>query len=94
VLVTYEHGGKEGGDSPLLFYLPEADGVVTTGSLDRAIELPPMDKVIGPYEEIKVLSYPGVPASPALGALPLEGRDVIIGGADIWGEQGWVCRDY
>jgi sarcosine reductase len=94
VLVTYEHGGKEGRDSPLLFYLPEADGVVTTGTLDRAVELPPMDKVIGPYEEIKVLSYPGVPASPALGALPLEGRDVIIGGADIWGEQGWVCRDY
>ncbi len=94
VLVTYEHGGKEGRDSPLLFYLPEADGVVTTGSLDRAVELPAMDKVIGPYNEIKVLSYPGVPASPARGALSLEGRDVIIGGADIWGEQGWVCRDY
>ena len=94
VLVTYEHGGKEGRDSPLLFYLPEADGVVTTGSLDRAVELPAMDKVIGPYDEIKVLSYPGVPASPAGGALPLEGRDVIIGGADIWGEQGWVCSDY
>jgi sarcosine reductase len=94
VLVTYEHGGKEGRDSPLLFYLPEADGVVTTGSLDRAVELPAMDKVIGPYDEIKVLSYPGVPASPARGALSLEGRDVIIGGADIWGEQGWVCNDY
>lgn len=94
VLVTYEHGGKEGRDSPLLFYLPEADGVVTTGSLDRAVELPAMDKVIGPYDEIKVLSYPGVPASPARGALSLEARDVIIGGADIWGEQGWVCRDY
>jgi sarcosine reductase len=94
VLVTYEHGGKEGRDSPLLFYLPEADGVVTTGSLDRVVELPAMDKVIGPYQEIKVLSYPGVPASLACGALPLEGRDVIIGGADIWGEQGWVCNDY
>jgi glycine reductase complex component B subunit alpha and beta len=93
-LVTYEHGGKEGRDSPLLFYLPEADAVVTTGSLDRGVELPAMDKVIGPYEEIKVLSYPGVPASPARGALSLEGRDVIIGGADIWGEQGWVCKDY
>jgi glycine reductase complex component B subunit alpha and beta len=93
-LVTYEHGGKEGRDSPLLFYLPEADAVVTTGSLDRAVELPAMDKLIGPYEEIKVLSYPGVPASPARGALSLEGRDVIIGGADIWGEQGWVCNDY
>jgi glycine reductase complex component B subunit alpha and beta len=93
-LVTYEHGGKEGRDSPLLFYLPEADAVVTTGSLDRGVELPAMDKVIGPYDEIKVLSYPGVPASPARAALSLEGRDVIIGGADIWGEQGWVCNDY
>src|SRR5918995_5384404 len=64
VLVTYEHGGKEGRDSPLLFYLPEADAVVTTGSLDRAVDLPAMEKVIGPYAEIKVLSYPGVPASP------------------------------
>jgi len=93
-LVTYEHGGKEGRDSPLLFYLPEADAVVTTGSLDRGVELPAMDKVIGPYEEIKVLSYPGVPASPALGTLLLEGRDVIIGGGDIWGEQKWTCTDY
>jgi hypothetical protein len=53
-----------------------------------------MDKVIGPYEEIKVLSYPGVPASPAHGALSLEGRDAIIGGGDIWGEQKWTCTDY
>ena len=93
-LVTYEHGGKEGRDSPLLFYVPEADAVVTTGSLDRAVDLPSMDKVIGPYEEIKVLSYPGVPANAARGPLSLEARDVIIGGADIWGEQGWVCNDY
>jgi glycine reductase complex component B subunit alpha and beta len=93
-LVTYEHGGKEGRDSPLLFYVAEADAVVTTGSLDRAVELPPMEKVIGPYEEVKVLSYPGVPASPAHGPLSLEARDSIIGGADIWGERGWICRDY
>jgi glycine reductase complex component B subunit alpha and beta len=93
-LVTYEHGGKEGRDSPLLFYVPEADAVVTTGSLDRTLDLPAMGKVIGPYDEIKVLSYPGVPASPAHGPLSLEARDVIIGGADIWGDQEWICTDY
>jgi hypothetical protein len=93
-LVTYEHGGKEGRDSPLLFYVAEADAVVTTGSLDRAVDLPAMDKVIGPYEEIKVLSYPGVPASPARGPLSLEARDPIIGGADIWGAGAWKCFDY
>jgi glycine reductase len=94
VLVTYEHGGKDGRDSPLLFYVAEADAVVTTGSLDRAVDLPAMDKVIGPYQEIKVLSYPGVPASAAGGPLSLEARDAIIGGADIWGERQWICRDY
>ena len=31
-LVTYENGGKEGKDSPVLFYLSEADAVVSTGS--------------------------------------------------------------
>jgi glycine reductase complex component B subunit alpha and beta len=94
VLVTYEHGGKEGRDNPLLFYVPEADAVVTTGSLDRMLDLPAMGKVIGPYQEIKVLSYPGVPASPACGPLSLEARDPIIGGADLWGEGGWICMDY
>lgn len=93
-LVTYEHGGREGRDSPLLFYVREADAVVTTGSLDRAVELPAVDKVIGPYENIKALSYPGVAASPAAGALVLEARDAIIGGVDLWGEQRWVCSDF
>src|SRR6185295_11049001 len=34
-LVTYENGGKEGKDSPILFYVGEANGVVSTGALDR-----------------------------------------------------------
>jgi sarcosine reductase len=93
-LVTYEHGGKAGLDSPLLFYVPEADAVVSTGTLDRAVDLPAMEKVIGPYEEIKVLSYPGVPAVSARGPLSLEARDSIIGGVDLWGEGNWVCHGY
>ena len=93
-LVTYEHGGKEGTESPLLYYVPEADSVVTTGTLDRPIELPAVEKVIGPYQEIKMLSYPGVPSVPANGALSLEARDVIIGGADLWGQQSWRCVEY
>ena len=36
-LVTYENGGKEGKDSPVLFYLAEADAVVSTGSLDKTV---------------------------------------------------------
>ena len=36
VLVTYEYGGKDGVDSPLLFYDAAADAVVSTGSRDLA----------------------------------------------------------
>jgi glycine reductase len=93
-LVTYEYGGKDGVDSPLLFYVPEADAVVSTGSRDRWIELPPAEKVIGPYEKIRVLSYPGAPSTPACAALTLDARDMLIGGVDIWGGGHWTCKSH
>lgn len=93
-LVTYEYGGKDGVDSPLLYYTPEADAVVSTGSRDRWIDLPAAEKVIGPYQEIRVLSYPGAPATPAGAALTLDARDMVIGGVDIWGGDAQVCKLY
>lgn len=93
-LVTYENGGKEGKDSPVLFYLPEADAVVSTGALDRPLELPAMDKVIGPYEQIKIFPFPGAAPVRARSALTLEARDVMIGGADIWGDCKFRCEEY
>jgi glycine reductase len=93
-LVTYENGGKEGKDSPVLFYLPEADAVVSTGALDRTLELPAMDKVIGAYDHIKIFPFPGAAPVPAGGALSLEARDVMIGGADIWGDGKFRCAEF
>src|SRR6266576_1384626 len=93
-LVTYENGGKEVKDSPVLFYLAEADAVVSTGSLDKTVELPAMDKVIGPYEQIKIFPFPGAALVPARGALSLEARDVMMGGADIWGQGKFRCAEF
>jgi glycine reductase complex component B subunit alpha and beta len=93
-LVTYENGGKEGKDSPVLFYLSEADAIVSTGALDRPGELPPMDRVIGPYVEIKVFPFPGAAPVQAGSALSLEARDVMIGGADIWGDGKFRCEEF
>ena len=92
VLVTYEYGGKDGVDSPLLYYVPEANAVVSTGSRDRWIELPEAERIIGPYEEIRVLSYPGAPSIPAHQAMTLDARDMIIGGVDNWGCGAWTCK--
>ena len=94
VLVTYEYGGKDGVDSPLLFYTPTANALVSTGSRDRWLELPRAEKIIGPYEEIKILSYPGALLTPAREALALDARDMVIGGVDIWGGGQWSCVGY
>lgn len=94
VLVTYEYGGKDGVDSPLLFYTEEASAVVSTGSRDRWIDLAAPEKIVGPYDTIRVLSYPGAPSGPALSALTLDARDMIIGGVDNWGGGTWTCRAF
>lgn len=94
VLVTYEHGGKNGIDSPLLYYVPEANAVVSTCSRDRWLELPPAETVVGPYEQVQILSYPGAPRVPARGSLTLESRDTIIGGVDNLGTDSWTCEAY
>jgi hypothetical protein len=94
VLVTYEYGGKDGVDSPLLFYAAEATAVVSTGSRDRWIDLPEPEKIIGTYDSIRVLSYPGAPSTPARSALTLDARDMIIGGVDNWGRSNWTCHAF
>ena len=94
VLVGYEFGGKDGADSPLLFYVPEGNAVVSTGSRNSGIELPRADKLIGPYEEIEILSYPGAPVVPAREPISLDSLDMIVGGVDIWGMQDWTCQAY
>jgi sarcosine reductase len=93
-LVTYEFGGKDGVDSPLLYYVPEADAAISTGSRDRWLELPEPERVVGPYEHFAVLSYPGAPLADARGKLTLDARDMIIGGVDNWGGESWTCELY
>ena len=93
-LLTYEFGGKYGIDSPLLYYLPEADAVVSSGSRDRWLELPAPERVVGPYERFTILSYPGAPLAEAREKLTLDARDMIIGGVDNWGRSSWTCNAY
>src|SRR3990170_7470603 len=94
VLVGYESGVKGGVDAPLLYYVPEANAVVSTGNRNSPIELPEADRVVGAYEEIQILNYPGAPVVPARGRVKLDALDMIVGGADIWGLQSWTCRAY
>ena len=67
---------------------------MSTGSRDRWLELPAAGRVIGPYTEIKILSYPGAPMTDARGSLVLDARDMIAGGVDNWGRENWLCNLY
>lgn len=93
-LVSYEFGGKDGVDSPLLYYVAEAAAAVSTGSRDRWLELPAPERVVGPYDQFAVLSYPGAPLADAKGKLTLDARDMLIGGVDNWGAESWGCELY
>ena len=94
VLVGYEFGGREGTDSPLLYYTPEADAMVSTGSRNRGIELPAPERLVGPYDEVRILNYPGAPLVPARDPLSLDALDMLIGGVDLWGRQAFTCLEF
>lgn len=46
-LLLHEMGGPDGTDTPLVDAVPEADAIVSSGSVDKVIELPKVDRVIG-----------------------------------------------
>ena len=94
VLVTYEYGGKDGTEAPLLYYEKEADAVISTGNRDTVVELPAADRVVGAYDRLQLINYPGAPYVSAGDPLTLEARDVIAGGIDIWGARDRLCRAY
>ncbi len=94
VLVTYEYGGKDGTEAPLLYYEKEADAVISTGNRDIVVELPAAERVVGAYDRLQLINYPGAPYVAAGDPLVLEARDVIAGGIDIWGGRDRLCRPY
>ncbi len=96
VLVTYEHGGRDGTEMPLLYFVPEADAIVSVGSAERWIELPPVERVLGPSQTIRTLTFMGPthPGWPAADRLQLDGPDYIVGGVDLFGRGRLTCRSY
>ena len=94
VLVTYEYGGQDGTDAPLLYYEKAADAVISTGNRDTVVELPAADRVVGAYDRLQLINYPGAPYVSAGDPLTLEAKDVIAGGVDIWGGRDRLCRPY
>jgi glycine reductase len=93
VFLTPEWGGRDGTELPLVYYVPEATAMVTTGSLDRLIDFPEPTKVIG-VGDIKIVEIASgdpciAPATSFTGDM-----SYLQDGIDWWGGAQDTCRLY
>lgn len=94
VLLTPERGGTQGTDMPLLYYLPGATAMVSTGSFEREIELPSTERVIGFDEKEMPRLFVGDPPFDPYAAQKRDGWRDVIGGIDWFGGMAITCKEY
>ncbi|MBI4491969.1 MAG: beta-aspartyl-peptidase [Chloroflexi bacterium] len=46
-VLTYEMGGSDGTDFPLIYHVPEARAIASTGNREVRVHLPPMERALG-----------------------------------------------
>lgn len=93
VLMTYEHGGKEGREAPLMYTVPEGDGIVSVGSLDRPIVLPKVDRVVG-GDDLSIKPESGDERVSATEELQLDWYLPVLSAVDHWGFGKQICVEY
>lgn len=90
VLITPEWGGREGTEIPLVFYVPEASAMVTTGSLNQMIIFPTPARVIGAGDPESVELMAGDPPVSPWSSF-VGGKGYVPAGVDWWGGTQRTC---
>jgi len=95
VLVGPEYGGNDGTEVPLVFFVPEANALVSTCSLERSIRVPAPAKVIGGIgdSQLATVLAGDEPFSP-WGELTLDTQAHITSGIDYLGNMRQACKVY
>lgn len=95
VMIGPEWGGEDGLEIPLVFFVPEATALVSTGSMDRPIKLPKPAKVIGAGEgEFVVVGTAGSQPLSPWGEIMLESPVHLCDGNDHFGVLNYTCKAY
>jgi len=92
--LTPEWGGKDGNELPLVYYVPEATAMVSTGSFERDINIPVPDKVIGVGDCEMVRVYAGDKPFSPWGEVTIPSSFLITGGVDWFGHLDLTCTQY
>ncbi|MBI4285814.1 MAG: hypothetical protein HY670_07965 [Chloroflexi bacterium] len=93
VLLTPEWGGKDGAEMPLVFYVPEANAMVSTGSQDREVKVGAPTKVIGAANHSLNILSGNQPVSP-WSSVTLGNCAEITGVLDWWGGMRHTRKEY
>jgi glycine reductase len=94
VLITFEHGGANGDDAPLQFYVPEAVALVSSGSMDEPLVLPAVERVLGGGDTIRLNPQMGGERVPARGPISLDWRLEMYATAGQAGQTRYAREDY
>ncbi|MBI4319768.1 MAG: glycine reductase [Chloroflexi bacterium] len=93
VLMTYEYGGADRMEPPVLFFSPAADAVVSTGARDVPIVLPPVRRVVGGDD---IAPAPEIPDErvPAAGEIRFKNILELYSSVDVFGIDRRRCMIY
>jgi len=94
VFMTPEWGGKDGTELPLVFYVPEATAMISSGSFERDVKVAAPAKVIGAGDTQLVQLYAGDKPFSPWSELTLPSSFCITGGVDWFGVMKPTCRTY
>ncbi len=92
--LTPEWGGKDGTELPLVFYVPEATAMVSSGSFERDIKMPVPDKVIGVGNCETVQLYTGDKLYAPRNEFILPAAFCLLSGVDWFGHLNLTCTQY
>ncbi len=92
VAITDEYAGADGCSQSLADVTPEADAMISVGNANERIVLPPMDRILGPVEDLSSLAgaYPQSLRDDGSLEIELQG---IIGSTNELGFQRLRCRE-
>ncbi|MBI4526657.1 MAG: hypothetical protein HY695_22895 [Deltaproteobacteria bacterium] len=94
VFVTPEWGGKKGDELPLVYYVPEATAMISTGSFERDVIMPLPDRVIGAGDCQSVQLYAGDKYYAPAGEFTLPASFCLLEGVDCLGGMSLTCGQY
>jgi glycine reductase len=90
VFMSFEYGGRDGSDMALQYFAPGLESIVSTGSLDRPVSLPAVDRVVG-GDVLRLRPEIGGQFVPAADAIDFERMLHLFAACNQAGATDWRC---